>query len=79
MSKSLYRRIFEKPIPCPVCGCGNKWAINPVAGTLYCYNDSISDPDQMCEFEYKKEEVLSPEQIIMFDRLLQITRLFTVV
>ncbi|MHC1736630.1 MAG: hypothetical protein AB9882_01315 [Ignavibacteriaceae bacterium] len=79
MSNSLYRRIFDKPIPCPVCGCTFKWAINPAAGTLYCYNTNINDPEQMCEFEYRKEEVLTPEQILLFNRLLEITRLFTVV
>ena len=78
MSNSLYRRFFDKPIPCPVCGCDYKWAINPVAGTLYCFNTNINDPALFCNFEYQKEQILTPEQIIMFDRMVQITRLFVV-
>jgi len=78
MSNSIYRRIFDKPIPCPVCGCGYKWAINPVAGTLYCYNNNINNPALFCKFEYQKEQVLTRVQIIMFNRMVQITRLFVV-
>jgi len=78
MAVSFWRRVFPKEIKCPVCGCGYKWAIDPVAGTLYCYNTNINDPALMCKYEYQKEQVLSPIQIIIFNRLVQITRLFVV-
>jgi len=77
-NNSLYRRLFDKPIPCPVCGCGYKWAVDPARGTLYCFNDNINDPKLMCRFEYQKDEVLSRSQIIMFNQMVQISRLFSV-
>lgn len=80
MSKknSLYRRLFDKPIVCPVCGCTFKWAINPVSGTIYCYNNSINDPDSFCNFQYSKTDIFTPEQIVIFNRLVAVCRLFTV-
>ncbi|MDY0079098.1 MAG: hypothetical protein RBR95_00790 [Ignavibacteriaceae bacterium] len=79
MASSLYKRLFNKQIPCPRCGCGYKWAVNPVAGSIWCYNTSPDDPKKFCEYEYRKEEVFTPEQMIMFDRIVQITRLFTAI
>ena len=75
---SLYRRLFDQPLVCPKCACSFKWAINPVSEVIYCYNEHPNDPADICGFTYTKEQVFTPEKLIIFNRLVAVCRLFSV-
>ena len=71
-----FRYLFSEPYICSKCGKSGYWSIDPEARMLVCLSPLPGDNDDLCGNEADPEEIFTSEKMLLFNRLLQIFRLF---